>query len=85
MDTAKLSPRLQQCVDLAAAGKSNKEIAAEMHICVGTVKLHISRAFLALGVRSRWQLMARRITELAPKPEAVPSVARGWRDTERPA
>ena len=65
MDTSKLSSRLQQCVDLVAAGKSNKEIAAEMGIAVGTVKLHISRAFAVLGVRSRWQLMARVAQERA--------------------
>ena len=41
---------------LAAAGKSNKQIAAELVVSVHTVEVHLSRAYAKLGVSSRGQL-----------------------------
>ena len=60
MNTIALPPRMSQCVDLAAEGKSNKEIAAALGISTGTVKVYLTGAFSRLGVKSRWQLMTRR-------------------------
>ncbi|TML70260.1 MAG: helix-turn-helix transcriptional regulator [Actinobacteria bacterium] len=44
---------------LAAAGLSNKEIAAQLVISVHTVEKHLSHAYQKLGVRSRSRLAAR--------------------------
>jgi DNA-binding CsgD family transcriptional regulator len=52
---------------LAAQGRSNKEIAAELFVSVHTVGAHLSRAYRKLGIRSRSQLAAR----LEPAKEAV--------------
>jgi DNA-binding CsgD family transcriptional regulator len=45
-------------VQLAARGLANKEIARHLSIAVHTVDVHLSRAYLKLGVRSRSQLAA---------------------------
>jgi DNA-binding NarL/FixJ family response regulator len=49
----------RQVADLAAAGRRNKEIAAELFITVGTVEAHLSRVYRKIGVRSRAELTAR--------------------------
>ena len=41
---------------LAAAGRSNKHIAAELFMSVHTVGAHLSRAYRKLGIRSRAEL-----------------------------
>ncbi len=50
----------QHVVELAARGMSNKEIARRLSMAVHTVEVHLSRAYVKLGVRSRSQLAARR-------------------------
>ena len=42
--------------ELAAAGHSNKEIAAELFMGLSTVEAHLSRAYRKLGIRSRTSL-----------------------------
>jgi DNA-binding CsgD family transcriptional regulator len=44
---------------LAAEGRSNKEIAAELFVSVKTVEKHLSRAYAKLGVHSRGRLAQR--------------------------
>jgi DNA-binding NarL/FixJ family response regulator len=44
---------------LAAAGRHNKEIAAELFLGVGTVERHLTNAYRKLGVRSRTELAGR--------------------------
>jgi two-component system, NarL family, nitrate/nitrite response regulator NarL len=51
--------RQQQILDLVAAGKSNKEIGAEICISERTVKFHVSSLLRRYAVRSRVQLMAK--------------------------
>ena len=51
-----LTPGEQRVAELAAAGLSNKEIAAQLYLSVATVEPHLSRAYAKLGVRSRAQL-----------------------------
>jgi DNA-binding CsgD family transcriptional regulator len=43
----------QRTARLAAAGRSNKEIAAELFIAEKTVEMYLSAAYRKLGVRSR--------------------------------
>ena len=45
--------------ELAAGGRSNKEIARELFVTVHTVEVHLSRAYAKLGIRSRGQLAQR--------------------------
>ncbi len=51
-----LTPAEQRVVELAADGRSNKEIASELFVTVNTVEVHLSHAYAKLGVRSRSQL-----------------------------
>jgi DNA-binding CsgD family transcriptional regulator len=48
-----------QVAKLAAAGKANKEIAAELHVAVRTVETHLTRVYEKLGIRRRGQLAHR--------------------------
>ena len=49
---------------LAAAGRSNREIADELVVSIKTVEYHLRNAFQKLGVTSRRQL-AELLAELA--------------------
>ncbi|HJZ02863.1 MAG TPA: helix-turn-helix transcriptional regulator, partial [Streptosporangiaceae bacterium] len=40
----------------AAAGRSNKQIAAEMQLSVRTVESHLQRAYEKLGISGRHEL-----------------------------
>jgi DNA-binding CsgD family transcriptional regulator len=44
---------------LVAAGRSNKEVAAELFLSVKTVEFHLGNIYRKLGVRSRRDLRAR--------------------------
>ena len=44
---------------LAAAGRSNKEIAAALFMGVSTVEAHLSHVYRKLGIRSRAGLGSR--------------------------
>jgi LuxR family maltose regulon positive regulatory protein len=62
-----LSERELEVLRLIALGRSNREIARELIVTVGTVKKHINNIFGKLGVRSRTQAVARaRELELVP-------------------
>jgi DNA-binding CsgD family transcriptional regulator len=54
-----LSPTEQRVAELAAAGRSNKEIAAQTHLSVKAVEANLSRVYAKLTVRSRSELAAR--------------------------
>jgi DNA-binding NarL/FixJ family response regulator len=51
-----LTPREQQVVELVEHGLKNKEIAREMGIRPGTVKIHLKHIFEKTGVRGRFGL-----------------------------
>ena len=54
---AQLSPREMEVLQLLAKGLSNKEIAAQLGLVVGTVKIHIANIFSKLGVSDRTQAL----------------------------
>jgi DNA-binding CsgD family transcriptional regulator len=56
---ARLTSRELAVARRAAAGMSNRDMAAEMLISVKTVQFHIGNVYSKLGVRSRVQLAAR--------------------------
>jgi DNA-binding NarL/FixJ family response regulator len=49
----RLTARQKEVLDLLAEGKSNKQIASELGISEGTVKVHVNAAFRVLGVHNR--------------------------------
>lgn len=55
---AMLSPREREVALLVARGLSNKEVARELGLCEGTVKLHVHSIFRKLGTKSRYGLIA---------------------------
>jgi DNA-binding NarL/FixJ family response regulator len=56
-DLSALSDREAQVARAVAAGKSNKEVADQLHISERTVKAHLGSVFEKLGVRDRVQLV----------------------------
>lgn len=53
---AELSPREREVAELAATGRTNREIAAELSLSTNTVNKHLSAALRKLGLRSRTAL-----------------------------
>jgi DNA-binding CsgD family transcriptional regulator len=49
----------RRVAELAAKGRTNKEIAAELYLGVSTVEGHLSRVYRKLGIRSRTELTSR--------------------------
>ena len=60
-----LSARERDVMFLAAKGFANKEIARELKITEGTVKIHLHRIYQKLGVKSRYALavLARKLPD----------------------
>ncbi len=52
---SKLTEREQTVFTQLAAGRSNREIAAELHLSEGTVKIHVGRILAKLDLRDRVQ------------------------------
>ncbi|NED96064.1 helix-turn-helix domain-containing protein [Phytoactinopolyspora alkaliphila] len=60
----------QRIAALVAAGKRNREIAAELFVSVRTVETHLSRIFRKVGVRSRTELASVFATSDEPPTDA---------------
>jgi DNA-binding CsgD family transcriptional regulator len=56
VESAALTGAERRCAELAAAGATNREIAAALFVSVKTVEATLSRSYRKLGVRSRTQL-----------------------------
>ncbi len=54
-----VTPRQKEVLELLASGKTNKEIAANLGLTPGTVKMHTSRIFKSLGVSNRTEAVAK--------------------------
>jgi DNA-binding CsgD family transcriptional regulator len=52
-DTLGISPRELEVLHELAAGRSNKEIAAQLNVSPHTVKTHVSRLYEKLGAKRR--------------------------------
>jgi DNA-binding CsgD family transcriptional regulator len=58
---SELTTSEERVAGLAASGRANKEIAAELFMSVHTVEAHLSRVYRKLEIRSRTELAQRRV------------------------
>ncbi len=68
---AALSAREAQVARTVLAGRSNKEVAAQLFISERTVKAHLGAVFEKLGVRDRLQLVLRLAASAPPLPSTT--------------
>jgi DNA-binding NarL/FixJ family response regulator len=54
-----LTPRESEVMELLQTGKTNAEIANELHVSVETIRSHARRIYRKLGVKTRRELLAR--------------------------
>jgi DNA-binding CsgD family transcriptional regulator len=71
---APLTARQSEILQLIAAGSSNKQIARQLRLTVGTVKQHLYAIFRKLGVRNRTAAVARSAFLPEPGVEALPQL-----------
>jgi len=67
MNTYKLSKREKEVAGLLLEGKSNKQIAAALHISDSTVEFHLTKLYAKLGVASRAEAIIR-LSQLGKTP-----------------
>ena len=54
--SASLTPSERRVAELAAAGRSNREIAQQLYLSLKTIEVHLSSSYRKLGIRSRGEL-----------------------------
>jgi DNA-binding NarL/FixJ family response regulator len=57
-DGPRLTERQRQVLELIVKGLPNKQIASELNLALGTVKMHVSAVMTALGAKTRLQAAA---------------------------
>jgi DNA-binding NarL/FixJ family response regulator len=57
----RLTPREREVLNLIAEGKTNREIAAQLSLSVGTVKIHVEHIIGKMGVSDRTQAAVRAV------------------------
>ena len=72
-----LTPREREIVMFLRQGMRNKQIATEMNITEGTVKIYLFRLFQKLGVRNRFELARSNALEQVPAPTPRNGVSSG--------
>jgi DNA-binding NarL/FixJ family response regulator len=73
-----LTPRQTQVFALLASGKSNKTIARELDMAVGTVKTHVTAILKALNATNRTQAAAAAHRDEGFQP-SIPATSRAYR------
>ena len=70
-ETSRLTPREQEVVRLVCEGMKNKQIAAQLGITAGTVKVHLMHIFEKTGLKDRFALAVhgRNLPGIASQPE----------------
>ena len=61
MPTVPLTPREMDVLRLLSQGLTNREIAGQLFVSVGTVKVHVERILSKLGVSDRTQAAVRAV------------------------
>ena len=59
----RLTAQERRVAELVATGRSNQQIAQQLSVSVNTVETHLKHVFAKLGVRSRLELVGRRVTD----------------------
>lgn len=67
-DHSQLTLREAEVAELVRQGMTNKEVARNLGICVGTVKIHLKHIFEKAGVRGRYNLAAADLKERCGSP-----------------
>ena len=66
-----LSLREYEVALLVAEGASNKQVARQLGLCEGTVKLHVRSIFRKVGASSRYGLIKLGLSSNAAAPSAA--------------
>jgi DNA-binding CsgD family transcriptional regulator len=76
-----LSPPEVAVAQLAKAGRTNREIAHQLHLSIKTVETHLGHIYQKLDIRSRWQLIGRTVLDAITYQPAMngslPSIGHG--------
>lgn len=67
LESSSLTQRERQVAELVPLGLSNKEIARELSVAPGTIKIHLHRIFEKLAVRNRTALAMRKAPQITQK------------------
>ena len=70
-----LSEREREVIELAAAGRSNREIAEQLVISLNTVKFHLRTIYSRLGVHNRVQATQALCPSAPPAEQGVSAAA----------
>jgi DNA-binding NarL/FixJ family response regulator len=62
-DEPRLTPREREVLRLLSRGQTNKEIGAELFLSPETVRTHVHKAVVRLGVRNRTEAVAKGLRE----------------------